>query len=190
MDEKINKSSVLDTDDGNILVLVNRNNLISRSYIPVGMVSVQGTERLIKREVHIAYLKMKADALAENLDFYIDSAYRSYSAQERLFISYGGVNGQKRCAPPGTSEHHTGLAVDILALSTKKGLYKCFFQTPEYRWLCDNCADYGFIIRYPYGKTHITGYDWEPWHFRYVGKEAAAEITKRSITLEEYLNCV
>ncbi len=109
MDEKINKSSVLDTDDGNILVLVNRNNLISRSYIPVDMVSVQGTERLIKREVHIAYLKMKSDALAENLDFYIDSAYRSYSAQERLFISYGGVNGQKNAHRPEQASTIRGL---------------------------------------------------------------------------------
>ncbi|HBH94673.1 MAG TPA: hypothetical protein DDX91_02920 [Ruminococcaceae bacterium] len=187
MNEKLNKPSALDADDGNILVLVNRNNLISRSYTPVDMVAVQGTERLIKRSAHIAYLKMKADALAEGLDFYIDSAYRSYSTQERLFIAGGGERS-KVCAPPGASEHHTGLAVDILTLTLKKGPYRRFFQTPEYRWLCDHCADYGFIIRYPYGKTHITGYDWEPWHFRYVGRETAAEITKRKITLEEYLN--
>lgn len=90
MNEKLNRPSALDADDGNILVLVNRNNLISRSYTPVDMVAVQGTERLIKRSAHIAYLKMKADALAEGLDFYIDSTYRSYSTQERLFIAGGG----------------------------------------------------------------------------------------------------
>lgn len=109
MEDRLNNSPVLDTDNGNTLVLVNRSNLVSSSYTPVDMVSVQGTERLIKREVHIAYLKMKADALAEGLDFYIDSAYRSYSTQERLFIAGGGVNDRKSVHRPEQASIIRGL---------------------------------------------------------------------------------
>lgn len=108
MGDDLKKNPVRDADDGNILVLVNRDNLVSSSYKPVDMVTVQGTERLIKREVHIAYLKMKADALAENLEIYIDSAYRSYSTQEKLFTSRGGGERSEHLCAAGSKRTSYG----------------------------------------------------------------------------------
>jgi D-alanyl-D-alanine carboxypeptidase len=83
-------------------------------------------------------------------------------------------------AIPGTSEHQLGLALDIIAEYDED-------STATWVWLKENCARYGFILRYPAGKEEITGYSYEPWHFRYVGEEAAEEIMSRGITLEEYL---
>lgn len=89
-------------------------------------------------------------------------------------------------APSGYSEHETGLCVDITAKRNQQ-LNKQQEDMPENRWLQKHCAEYGFILRYPKGKEKITGYDYEPWHFRYVGKKAAKEIMQKNITLEEYL---
>lgn len=89
-------------------------------------------------------------------------------------------------ARPGTSEHNTGLAADLLGESYNS-LSQSFEKTEAYKWLMAHCADYGFILRYPKGKESITGYTFEPWHYRYVGKEAASYIMANSLTLEEYL---
>lgn len=90
-------------------------------------------------------------------------------------------------ARPGTSEHQTGLCVDFM-LYHSKDLDNTFAQTEEFRWLSENAYRFGFILRYPEGKTDITGYVYESWHYRYVGREAAAEIYFGNLTLEEYLN--
>ena len=86
-------------------------------------------------------------------------------------------------ARPGSSEHQTGLALDINTASVQAH----FENTPTYAWLVEHCAEYGFILRYPEGKERITGYRFEPWHYRYVGREHAEEIMRRGLTLEEYL---
>ena len=134
---------------------------------------------------------MLRDAQNQGLDFLICSAYRSYELQKSLYNNSLSQNGEKftntRSAYPGRSEHHTGLAIDITSESMGYGLSQNFINYPEGLWLNNNCSKYGFIIRYPKGKTHITGYDYEPWHLRYVGTEAASEITAKGITLEEYL---
>ena len=88
--------------------------------------------------------------------------------------------------PPGCSEHETGLALDIVSLDNQR-LEEAQEETPENIWLRENCWKYGFILRYPRGKEDITGIDYEPWHFRYVGRAAAEEITRLGLTLEEYL---
>ena len=88
--------------------------------------------------------------------------------------------------PPGCSEHETGLALDIVSLDNQR-LEEAQEETPENIWLRENCWKYGFILRYPRGKEDITGIDYEPWHFRYVGHAAAEEITRLGLTLEEYL---
>jgi D-alanyl-D-alanine carboxypeptidase len=90
-------------------------------------------------------------------------------------------------AYPGRSEHHTGLAIDITSESMDWALSQDFASYPEGQWLDEHCQDYGFILRYQKGKEDITGYQYEPWHFRYVGKEVAKEIMSRGITFEEYL---
>ena len=90
-------------------------------------------------------------------------------------------------AYPGRSEHQTGWAVDVTSASMGYDLLQSFIDYPEGLWINNHCSEYGFIIRYPKGKTYITGYDYEPWHLRYVGVEAAKEITASGLTLEEYL---
>lgn len=183
-------------DDGNTLLLVNKYYTVSRDYYPSDMVSVDGTLSTnqglyLKRAAYEAYLQMLRDAQNQGLDFLICSAYRSYELQKSLYNNSLSQNGEKftntRSAYPGRSEHHTGLAIDITSESMGYGLSQNFINYPEGLWLNNNCSKYGFIIRYPKGKTHITGYDYEPWHLRYVGTEAASEITAKGITLEEYL---
>lgn len=146
-----------------------------------------------------ALKQMLADCRAAGHTPYICSAYRTMATQEKLFNNmvktYKGRGysdkkarelAAKEVAIPGTSEHHLGLAVDI-PCQTHPVLDDSQANTATQKWLMANCYKYGFILRYPKGKTDITGIFWEPWHYRYVGVEAATEITERGITLEEYL---
>ena len=133
------------------------------------------------------------------LNLYVTSAYRSYDRQREVFDTtmkdwiskgYSPLDAydetKKSVAVPGTSEHATGLAVDIISgqytgLDDKQG------DTAEQEWLMAHCQEYGFILRFPKDKSNVTGIVYEPWHYRYVGKEAAKKITEQGITLEEYL---
>jgi LAS superfamily LD-carboxypeptidase LdcB len=129
----------------------------------------------------------------------VQSGYRAYSHQSSLYWrqvnKYKG-NGYNDTAAqtaagkivkrPGYSEHNSGLAVD-LGGSGNFSLTESFANTPAYKWLIEHCADYGFILRFPKGKEAITGVIYEAWHFRYVGREAAAEIMAKGLCLEEYL---
>lgn len=112
------------------------------------------------------------------------SGYRSYETQRILYNNYyarDGAIADTYSARPGHSEHQTGLAFDVGAIDDNYG------STPQGQWLSQNCSEYGFIVRYPKGKENITGYQYEPWHIRYVGVDIARDITSRNITLEEYL---
>ncbi len=189
-------TDVRTTDDGNLFVLVNKTYAVSADYMPTDMVAVDGSLSTnqgltVKREAYDAYLAMLQDARAEGLDFYICSAYRSYDTQKSLYDNSLAVNGQAYTetmfAYPGKSEHHTGYAIDITSASMGWGLQQNFADYPDGAWITAHCSEYGFIIRYPEGKEDITGYVYEPWHVRYIGLEAAQEITRLGITLEEYL---
>lgn len=131
------------------------------------------------------YLHMlQADAKSVGIDIPVISAYRSYETQRALFDSYYAKDGDKAdtySARPGHSEHQTGLAFDVGAIDDNYG------DTIGGKWLYNNCANYGFIIRYLKGKEDITGYKYEPWHIRYVGS-VAEYIMNQGITLEEYLS--
>ena len=149
-----------------------------------------------------AYPELQAmmdDARAAGLQPLICSSYRTMATQERLFeqeVQSWLAKGyaQKEAvdtaamwvARPGTSEHQTGLAVDIVDMSYQL-LDEQQESTPVQKWLMANCAEYGFILRYPTDKSAITGIGYEPWHYRYVGVEAAREIMGRGLCLEEYL---
>ena len=126
-----------------------------------------------------------AGAAADGLSVYPISAYRSYEYQAELYNRYAARDGREEAdrysARPGHSEHQTGLAVDVNSLAYS------FADTPEGIWLAAHCAEYGFILRYPEGKEEITGYRYEPWHIRYLGKETARAVTESGLTLEEYL---
>lgn len=183
-------------DDGDILVLVNKYYGVSDDYYPRYMVKVPSkygtyTNIKLKEIAYNAYKKMYAAAKDQGLNFKICSAYRSKATQRSLFNNYRKTRGLKVAymlsAYPGRSEHHTGLAVDLLTGRNGWAMDESFANTKEGKWLVKHCAEYGFILRYPKGKSNITGYVYEPWHFRYVGKKAAKEIMSQGITLEEYL---
>ena len=132
-----------------------------------------------------SFEEMKADALKDDIELWIQSGYRSYSLQEELYNRYVEEDGKDLAdtysARPGHSEHQTGLAMDLNIIDSS------FEGTPEAIWLEENCYKYGFIIRYPKGKEKITGYMYEPWHLRYIGKENAKKVYESGLTLEEYL---
>lgn len=146
--------------------------------------------------------EMLNDARSEGLEPLICSSYRSYELQDRLFRNkvdfylsegYDSYNAEREAAKwvafPGTSEHQTGLAVDIVSIHYQL-LDENQEDTPEQKWLMENSYKYGFILRYPTDKSHITGINYEPWHYRYVGKEVAKEIYEQGLCLEEYLEAV
>ncbi len=128
-------------------------------------------------------------AETENIVLLGVSGYRNYNYQVNVYNNSVYRNGKqhadKYVAQPGTSEHQTGLAIDIVS-NEYTNLDEIFVNTRAYKWLKENCYKYGFIIRYPKGKEDITGYKFEPWHIRYVGIDVATEIMNRNITLEEY----
>lgn len=117
----------------------------------------------------------------------INSSYRPYKSQEEIYNEYKKISlkyADSYAARPGFSEHQTGLAIDITSL--EHPIVKDFKESEEYAWLKENCYKYGFILRYPEGKEHITGYNTESWHFRYVGNEVAKKIHDENITFDEY----
>ncbi|WP_404349185.1 M15 family metallopeptidase [Sutcliffiella horikoshii] len=133
-------------------------------------------------------------AKGEGIELYARSGFRSYETQEAIFKNEVATFGYEQAvlyvALPGTSEHQTGLAMDITAKSVGLELVEAFEGTAEGKWLAENAHHYGFILRYPKGKTNITGYAFEPWHFRYVGVEIAGEIYAKGLTFEEYMGDV
>lgn len=146
--------------------------------------------------------EMLTDGSNEGLSFCIASAYRSREYQQNLIDGYildamaEGLSYNEACEqvfmesmPPGYSEHETGLALDIVAADYQM-LDGGQELTAENKWLRENCCKYGFILRYPEDKEDITGISYEPWHFRYVGKEAARYISENNLTLEEYLELI
>ena len=174
-----------ETIDKGILTLVNKYNYISKDYIPSDLITINNIS--INKEAYNSFLKMQEDMKKENLNIRIISAYRSYDYQESLYERYLKTDKQEivdtYSARPGFSEHHTGLAIDIdnEVLSFDK-----FYLTKEFNWMKNNAYKYGFILRYPKDKEDITGYTYEPWHYRYVGKDIALYIKKHNSTYEEY----
>lgn len=139
----------------------------------------------LNEEVQSAFSDLCAAAAEEDLNIYNASDYRSYSLQEEIYNDYVTQYGEEMAdtfsARPGFSEHQSALVIDVNSIDDT------FNDTPESKWLEKHCAEYGFIIRYPKGKENITGYKYESWHIRYVGKDIAKEITELGITLDEYL---
>ena len=174
-------------DPNSIWVVVNKLRPMNpQDFEPADLVEVPvefTNEPLLRQEASDAVVAMFDTARGEaGLELASNSAYRSYSAQEDV---YDGDD--LTTARPGFSEHQTGLTIDIGPLSGECSLEECFGETPEGIWLRDNAARFGFILRYPADKTAITGYTFEPWHFRYVGTELANEMRETGVTtLEEF----
>ena len=179
------------------LRLVNGWNPLPEDYDYTGNLTNYATNKQFDKRAIDSLKKMIAAGSAYNLSG--ASLFRPYELQVTLFnrqverakaAGYTGKAAEDKAATvvarPGTSEHHVGLAVDILG-SGYSSLEQSFDRTPAFKWLKEHCAEYGFILRYPKEKEHITGVIYEPWHYRYVGVEAATEIMSRGLTLEEYL---
>ncbi len=186
--------SLISEDPENPLMLVNKRHWLTADYVPSDLVSVADFSvggGKAKAAVRSAYEALYQSARKEGYDIRIVSAYRDYALQKELFAYWtrvdGPVQAERTSARPGRSEHQTGYALDVSCLSEGWDLQESFGSTPEGKWLAENCCKYGFIIRYQKDTESITGYAYEPWHIRYVGREAAAEIFEKNITLEAYL---
>ncbi len=182
------------------LVLVNKWNEMDAGYEPELTELAEGHR--VDSRIADSLLDMIEDARKDGYYIYILSSYRDmdkqislYEAEVRKWENQGyseeaaAEKAGTIVAFPGTSEHHLGLAVDLVSSEHIK-LDQDAEKTKGYQWLVKNCHNYGFILRYPNGASDITGIIYEPWHFRYVGEEAAAEIMEAEITLEEYLSSI
>lgn len=181
------------TSTDSITMLVNKNHSISESYIPADLVTVNlpSTRETQLRSVAAEDLtKLFNAASSAGYDLSCCSGYRSYETQSELYAwnvdTYGVDGAELVSARPGMSEHQLGLAMDVTSASVGFDLLESFGSTPEGQFLRDNAYKYGFIIRYPQGKTDITGYAYEPWHLRYLGVDVATDIYNSGKTMEEY----
>lgn len=168
-------------------ILVNKYYALPQNYTPE-LVPLTGLgSGSLTPEAAQAFAKMAQAAEEDGISLRSVSAYRSYSTQKSLYNRYISQYGQRLTdtfsARAGYSEHQTGLALDINTASTQAH----FENTADYAWLQEHCAQYGFLLRYPEGKDNITGYRFEPWHYRYVGTEIASVCMEQGLTLEEYL---
>ena len=188
------------TEDNWALMLVNWEHALPDDFAFPELTQLRNGHAVDSR-IYPALQAMMDDARAAGLQPLICSSYRTWDTQERLFEQevqnwlnrgYAREEAMDRAAMwvahPGTSEHQTGLAVDIVDTSYQI-LDEQQESTPVQKWLMAHCAEYGFILRYPTEKSALTGVNYEPWHYRYVGIEAAKKIMENGLCLEEYLLC-
>lgn len=174
------------------ILIVNKSYPLPKGYVPKNTYNDATGKRYcsdcIDKDAYSEYKQMKADATALGLNIWIQSGYRSYELQETLYNNYVNRDGKLAAdtysARPGYSEHQTGLAFDLNSISDD------FQYTNEGKWVSENAWKYGFILRYPKSKESITGYKYESWHLRYVGKDLASKLYNNGdwITLEEHFN--
>lgn len=176
------------TDPASLWMIVNKQRALPANYTPVGLTNSDGS--LLRPEAATAIKQMIEEARKNGLNLRIISGYRSYQSQQSVYSNYVIEDGQTAAdtysARPGHSEHQTGLAADIGGLNRSCDLEICFGDTAEGKWLAAHANDYGFIIRYTQTKTEVTGYQYEPWHVRFVGLELAKELKGSNQTLEEF----
>lgn len=172
--------------------LINREHPLPKDFVPHNLIdsgipfdAPAGDEKrlLEANAAGAAHLLFQA-AYRESLSLFGISGYRSYSRQKQLW------NGSPEIAPPGCSEHQSGLALDVSSPSCRLALTTDFAETPEGIWLTRSASLYGFLIRYPRNKERLTGIPWEPWHIRYVGKALASCLSLTGMVLEEYYSLI
>lgn len=186
------------TEPSSPWVIVNKDRPLAKDYRPADLVTPKVTlnsqktaeENSLRAETAKALEELFAEADGMGFRLMLASGFRSYALQGTYYNGYVARDGQtaadRYSARPGTSEHQTGLSLDISRADRKCYLEQCFGELAEGKWLAENAYKHGLILRYPAGQEAITGYQYEPWHFRYVGKELAAELHKNNQTLEEF----
>ncbi|MDR1820822.1 MAG: M15 family metallopeptidase, partial [Oscillospiraceae bacterium] len=169
-----------------LLVLVNKRHSLDKAYVPSDLRRALGSNQQLRTAAANALEQMAADMKQEGMRLLLRSGYRSYNTQKGLYNR--PTSSDMYNARPGLSEHQTGLAADIVQAYTSAKITTLHFEnTPQYEWLLQNAHRYGFILRYPKDYTHITGYGYEPWHWRYIGIPAATKMHNEGIaTFEEY----
>jgi D-alanyl-D-alanine carboxypeptidase len=184
-------------ESGSITQIANKQYSLSSSYVPDDLVwldlpSTRDTQ--MRSEAATALTELFNAAQSDGIELYCCSGYRSYETQSELYQwnvdTYGQTEADLVSAKPGTSEHQLGLAMDVTSESVGFDLLESFGQTEEGQYIADHAHEYGFIIRYPQGKTAITGYSYEPWHLRYLGVDVATDIYNSGKTMEEYYGLV
>ena len=183
-------------------LLINKKHPLSKDYVPDNLIITDNNENnfhefadpnhkpSIIKDVYEAFKVLQKEALKDGINIIIDSGYRSYEYQQVIWDTYVENKGLEytvtHVAPPGTSEHQSGLAIDFGAY--RDGIFTSDIteDSKEYIWMINNAYKYGFILRYPKGKENITGYSFEPWHFRFIDLDIANYIHDNDITLEEY----
>ena len=192
------KDVKITTTDGvtyaNGILIVNKTYSLPSTYGPaLASGECNDDSKCFTSETWNAYTSMRLNAKSAGINIKIGSGFRSYSTQSTIYNNYVARDGKDKAdtysARPGYSEHQTGMAMDICSTNTNKACINSGFDnTDEAKWLNENAYVYGFILRYPQGKQGITGYKYESWHYRYVGKELAKTLYNNGnwITLEEY----
>ncbi len=174
------------------LILVNKYYQLKNDYTPENLTLVSNWycygKNQITKEAYDSFLNMYQKAEEQNIKLIINSSYRDYQSQEATYNnlknSYGLKRADNQAARPGHSEHETGLAIDIF--SPGNTTTTNFKDSEAYQWLKEHAHEYGFIERYPEGKEYLTGYNFESWHWRYVGIDIANKIQEEQITFDEY----
>ncbi len=179
-------SNIQMVNNPDFLVIVNKYYALDENYVPNTLVDIDSLYGYgkVDKTLYDNFKIMADEARKLNLNLYIASGYRSYEYQKVLYngyLKYDPVNiVDTFSARPGHSEHQTGLAIDLSPIDDS------FAYTKEYSWLKDNAHKYGFILRYPNNFVDLTGYKYEPWHYRYVGVDVATYIYNNNITFDEY----
>ena len=187
----------------NTMALVNKEFALPDGYAPTDLVRPKVAFSFGDQDIEKSYLRKEAatalelmfsDAVKNGIHLFAVSGYRSFDRQKVVFDAEVNKVGYEKAvqavAVPGNSEHQSGLSMDISGESAQFGLSEQFGETEEGKWLANNAHRFGFIQRYPKGKEGITGYQYESWHYRFVGVKAATEIFENHLTLEEYFNIV
>jgi zinc D-Ala-D-Ala carboxypeptidase len=187
----------------NTMALVNKEFALPDGYTPSDLVRPKVAFSFGDQDIEKSYLRKEAatalelmfsDAVKNGIHLFAVSGYRSFDRQKVVFDAEVNKVGYEKAvqavAVPGNSEHQSGLSMDISSESAHFGLTEQFGETEEGKWLANNAHRFGFIQRYPKGKEGITGYQYESWHYRFVGVKAATEIFENQLTLEEYFNIV
>ena len=169
-------------DDG-IKMLVNKFHYLNEDYLPNDIVPISNwyayEGHSTKKEVYDHYVSMWNDANEQGLVLLVNSSYRTFEEQQEQY----DMSNDDYASRPGYSEHQTGLALDIVSDGVQGNEFE---NTDEFKWLQENAHKYGFILRYPKDKEYITGYNYESWHYRYVGEELATKVKESGLTYDEY----
>lgn len=180
-------------------VLVDRNHTLPLHYAPRDLVSLRaygvpvlrgGSPLLLRREAARHLRDLVRAATADGEELVVASAYRSYAQQKATYAEFSAIYGEGAgsvSAPPGQSQHQLGTAVDFTNAAADYRLWWPFGDTSASAWLVENAPDYGFVLAYPSGKEHQTGYQYEPWHYRYIGTQNAARMKQSDLSLQAFL---